>query len=405
MMNIKTIEKGGVTTPQGFIAGVAKSGIKKMGRYDLALLLSQVPASAVAVFTTNKFQAAPVVLSKRHLQSGVCKGVVVNSGCANACTGEKGYQDAVSMAIAAAEVSGCSTEEIVTASTGVIGVHLPMEKIIGGIKEAGANLTAANGHLAAQAIMTTDTFPKETAVQFELDGKTINIGAMAKGSGMIHPNMATMLAFITTDAAIAPAVLQKALNWANKESFAMISVDGDTSTNDSLFVLANGLAENAKIEEDNSTAYHTFRDALTEVCLNLAKMIAKDGEGATKLLEVRVINAVSWEDAARGAKSIVASSLVKTAAFGEDANWGRIICALGYSGAEFVPELVDVYLGDVKVAENGCGLDFDEDRAAEVLNKDAVVIKVDLQQGEYEATAWGCDLTYDYVKINGDYRT
>ncbi len=405
MMSIKTIEKGGVTAPQGFVAGVAKSGIKKEGRYDLALLLSKVTASAAAVFTTNKFLAAPVVLSKQHLQSGVCKGVVANSGCANACTGEKGYQDAVTMAKSAAEVAGCEAEEIVTASTGVIGVHLPMEKIIGGIKEAGANLTAANGHLAAQAIMTTDTFPKETAVQFELDGKMITIGAMAKGSGMIHPNMATMLAFITTDVAIAPAVLQKALNWANKESFAMISVDGDTSTNDSLFVLANGLAENPRIEDDNSTAYRAFRDALTEICLDLAKMIAKDGEGATKLLEVRVINAASREDAAKGAKSIVASSLVKTAVFGEDANWGRIVCALGYSGAEFIPELVDVYLGDVKVAENGCGLDFDEGAAAEVLKKDAVAIKVDLQQGECEATAWGCDLTYDYVKINGDYRT
>ncbi len=404
-MNFKIIPGGGITSAAGFMAGAAQAAIKKPGRFDVALVSSKVPAAAAAVFTTNKYQAAPVLISKKHLEKRRIQGFVVNSGCANACTGDGGLRDALMMAEASAAVLGCGANEVLVASTGVIGVPLPMDKVKKGIKEAGENLHADNGPLAAQAIMTTDTFAKELAVQFEITGKTITVGGMAKGSGMIHPNMATMLGFVTTDAAISAECLQKALSFANEDSFNMVTVDGDTSTNDCLLVLANGLAGNAPITDKNSDSYILFEQALTYICTELAILVAKDGEGATKLMEVKVYNAPSKTEAALGARAIAGSNLVKAALFGEDANWGRIICALGYSGAEFDPGVVDVYLGDVKVAEAGCSLGFDEEAAAKVLSGKKVTINVDLKTGKAEATAWGCDLTYDYVKINGSYRT
>ncbi|MFY9174399.1 MAG: bifunctional glutamate N-acetyltransferase/amino-acid acetyltransferase ArgJ [Peptococcia bacterium] len=408
-MNYELVSGGGVTSATGFVAGVAQAAIKKADGYDLTLLYSTVPAVGAGVFTQNVFRAAPVIISQQNLSvndtEGTIRGIVVNSGCANACTGQQGLLDAQQMAQEAAKVFACEETEILVASTGVIGVNLPMERVIAGIHEAGNDLSAANGGLAAQAIMTTDTVSKEIAIKFYLGEKEITLGGMAKGSGMIHPNMATMLGFITTDAAISGRCLKKSLQEAVGKSFNMVTVDGDCSTNDSLFVLANGLAENQLIMDENSQEYQIFTRALTYVCTELAKMIARDGEGATKLMEVRVINAPNPEDARLGAKAIAGSNLVKAALFGEDANWGRIVCALGYSGASFQPMLVDVYLGDLLVAQNGGGLAFDEEMAARILQEDTVIITVDMKQGSSQATAWGCDLTYDYVKINGEYRT
>lgn len=396
---------GGITAPRGFLAGAVQAEIKKADKYDIALVVSERPAAAAAVFTTNKFQAAPVLVSKKNIADGVARGFVVNSGCANACTGEQGQKDAEMMAETASEILGCPSTQFLVASTGVIGVSLPLGKVLNGIKIAAQNLSSSGGNLAAQAIMTTDTFIKETAVQLEIGGAKANIGAMAKGAGMIHPNMATLLAFVTTDAAITSQCLQEALNLANEDSFNMITVDGDTSTNDSLFVLANGMAGNKIIDDTKSREYQEFAAALKAVCIELAQLIARDGEGATKLMEVRVLNAPTREGARLAARAIAGSSLVKSALFGEDANWGRIVCALGYSGADFNPSLVDVYLGNLPVARDGGGLSFDEEKAAEILKEKTVVISVDLKQGVEQATAWGCDLTYEYVKINGAYRT
>jgi len=405
-MEFKVIEGGGITTPQGFKAGVAQVGIKYQGRYDLALVLSEDSATGAGVFTKNKFQAAPVLVSRQHLASqDKVRGFVVNSGCANACTGEEGLDDALMMTQVAAEVTGYRTEEFLVASTGVIGIPLPKEKVRQGIIEAGKNPSIKAGAFAAQAIMTTDTVPKEIALEVEIDGKMVILGAMAKGSGMIHPNMATMLGFVTTDAAISKDCLQKALVIANTDSFNMVTVDGDTSTNDTLAVLANGLAGNSLIDNPGSRDFQIFTAALQKICVYVARMIARDGEGATRLLEVKVVNSPSQEDARKAARTIVGSNLVKAAIFGQDANWGRIICALGYSGAEFVPEEVDVYLGELLVAEKGRGLVFEETVASRILEKDEVVVTVDLHAGKYVATAWGCDLSYDYVKINADYRT
>ena len=405
-MEFKVIEGGGITTPQGFKAGVAQAGIKYPGRYDLALVISEDPATGAGVFTTNKFQAAPVLVSRQHLASQEkVRGVVVNSGCANACTGAEGLDDALMMAQVAAEAVNCKAEEFLVASTGVIGALLPMQKVRQGINEAGKNLSVNAGTLAAQAIMTTDTVPKEIAIEVEIDGKPVILGAMAKGSGMIHPNMATMLGFVTTDAAISKDCLQQALVIANQDSFNMVTVDGDTSTNDTLAVLANGTAGNSLIDNPGSKEFPIFTRALQKVCVYLARMIARDGEGATKLLEVKVVNSPSPEDARKAARTIAGSNLVKAAIFGQDANWGRIICALGYSGAEFTPEEVEVYLGELLVAEKGRGVAFEEMAASGILEQDEVVVTVDLHAGEYAATAWGCDLSYDYVKINADYRT
>ncbi|MFY9217094.1 MAG: bifunctional glutamate N-acetyltransferase/amino-acid acetyltransferase ArgJ [Tepidanaerobacteraceae bacterium] len=395
---------GGITSPKGFKAAGVASGIRKKGRKDVALVYSEQPAQAAAVYTLNKFQAAPLQVTKEHLKDGIAQAIVVNSGVANACMGQQGLMSAKEMAQITADCLLIKAEDVVVASTGVIGVPLPMELITKGIKDASKALSYDGGADAAEAIMTTDLVKKEVACQLEIGGKTVTIGAMAKGSGMIHPNMATMLGFITTDASIESDCLQHVLKKATDASFNMVSVDGDTSTNDMVAILANGLAENPKITME-SEYLKDFEAAVTEVCIRLAKMIAQDGEGATKLIEVEVVGAKSLEDARKGARAICSSNLVKAAIFGEDANWGRIVTAMGYSGAEVDPSIVDVYIGELLVAEKGTGLKFDEEKASQILKQKEIKLKVDLNLGSEEATAWGCDLSYDYVKINADYRS
>ncbi|MFZ5827935.1 MAG: bifunctional glutamate N-acetyltransferase/amino-acid acetyltransferase ArgJ [Bacillota bacterium] len=398
--------KGGVTAPAGFLAAGVPADIKGKGgsKKDVAILFSTAPSAAAGVYTTNVVKAAPVILSQQHTATGSLQAVVVNSGNANACTGEQGMQDAAAMVELTARALGLAPEAVAVASTGVIGVTLPMDRVAGGITAAAAALSTSGGPSAAEAIMTTDTFPKQCAVQFELGGALVTIGAMAKGSGMIHPNMATMLGFVTTDADVEPAALQQALKEATEQSFNMITVDGDTSTNDMVIAMANGLARSPKVTL-GSPLYATFAAALGQVLTYLAKEIARDGEGATKLIEVRVKGAASVEDARKAARSVCGSSLVKAAVFGEDANWGRVLAALGYSGASFDPNRVDLWLGDVQMMAAGAGLAFDEEAAARVLKEKSVSFTADLHSGSAEATAWGCDLTYDYVKINGSYRT
>jgi glutamate N-acetyltransferase/amino-acid N-acetyltransferase len=395
---------GGVTAPQGFLAGGIACGLKKSQKADLALIYSEVPAQAAGLFTTNRVQAAPVHLSKKHLKNGMAQAIIANSGNANACVGSDGETAARGMAEAAATFLNLAPEAVLVASTGVIGIRLPVEKIQTTLA-AGPRFLAKDGSLAAaQAIMTTDTFAKEVAVEFDLNGKKVKIGGIAKGSGMIHPNMATMLGFITTDVAIDSRLLQQALALAGKQTFNRVTVDGDTSTNDTLVVLANGKAGNPTIDRAD-TAYQLFLEALQEVCLELAKMLVRDGEGATKLVEIKVTEAATEADAVRVGKSIATSSLVKTAIFGEDANWGRILAAAGYSGVELQPERVDIYLGELLVCRGGVGLVFDETRAKEILEQKELLITVVLGAGQSEASVWTCDLTYDYVKINGSYRT
>ncbi len=395
---------GGVTAPRGFSASGVPAGLKKDGKPDLALIYSEAPASAAGVYTTNLVKAAPLELTRRRVAAGTARAVIINAGNANACTGERGLPDAVEMARAAASSLGIAEEEVLVASTGVIGVPLPVEKITAAVPQAVASLNKENHALASRAIMTTDLVPKEFAVQVHIKKSVVTIGGMAKGSGMIHPNMATMLCFITTDAAIGSEALQTALKRAVDRSFNMITVDGDTSTNDMVVVLANGQAGNPEIKLD-SEDYRFFYEGLLEVCTALAKMIARDGEGATRLIEVNVTGAPSRQDANLAARSVVGSNLFKAAVFGKDANWGRILCALGYSGAVFDPARADIFIGDVQVAKDGGAVEFDEERATEMLSQDPVIILVDLKSGAYSATAWGCDLTYDYVRINGSYRT
>ncbi len=395
--------EGGVTTPLGFMASGVRARIK-YDKKDLAIIISQVPAAAAGVFTTNKVKAAPVLLSAENLADGTAQAIVVNSGYANACTGEQGMNAAREMAYVTAQNLNVKPGDIIVASTGVIGQQLPMDRIIPGIARAADRISRAGGHDAAEAIMTTDTVPKETAIQFKLDGHMVTIGGMAKGSGMIQPNMATMLAFLTSDVHIDPGMLKNALRFVAGRTFNMVTVDGDTSTNDSLIILANGMAGNTRIENENGN-YYLFRAALMEVCLTLAKMIARDGEGATKLVEIRVQNAPSSSGAKKVAMAVANSSLVKTAIFGEDANWGRIICAVGYSGVNIDPNRIDIFLGDEKVAENGAGLDFSEERTGEILQQDTISITIDLHLGNAEAIAWTCDFSYDYVKINASYRS
>jgi len=395
---IEVIE-GGVTAPAGFRAAGIHSGVKREKK-DLSLLVSDRACSGAGVYTTNRVKAAPLLLTKKHIdRGGPVRAVVVNSGNANACNGERGMADAVAMAEKTAQVLGVQTEEVLVASTGVIGVPMPMEKILAGIERAAGELSPAGGGDAARGIMTTDTVPKEVAVRCE----GFTVGGMAKGSGMIHPNMATMLAFITTDAEVDRPLLDECLKDAVERTFNMISVDGDTSTNDMAIVLANG-ASGVRIEA-GAESERKFRSALLFVCTELAKMIARDGEGATKLIEVRVKGARSVEDARLCVRAITRSPLVKTAVYGEDANWGRILCAAGYSGAELVLERARVELGDVLVFDRGRGLAFDEDLAKKVLEQKDVTITVDLGAGTAEATGWTCDLTYDYVRINASYRT
>ena len=401
---------GGVTAPQGFWATGVYAGIKKK-RKDMALVYSVVPAKGAGTFTTNVVKAAPVKWDiKITKESPFVQAVVLNSGVANACTGAEGDINNERMAVAVAKAMDIPVETVYTASTGVIGKQLPIRVIEEGVKLLAVELKEGKeaGALAAEAIMTTDTYPKECAVSFLIDGKEVKVGGMAKGSGMIHPNMATMLGVVTTDLKISKELLQEALSADVKCTFNMISVDRDTSTNDSLLLLANGLAGNTEITEKNE-AYDNFCKALNYVTTDLAKKMAADGEGATKLFEMQVQGAVSCEEAAILAKSIITSNLVKTAVFGNDANWGRILCAMGYSGVEFDPDQVDLYIESadrkLKLVENGMATDYSEELATEILSGKEVKATADLKAGTAKATAWGCDLSYDYVKINADYRS
>ncbi|MEW5952208.1 MAG: bifunctional glutamate N-acetyltransferase/amino-acid acetyltransferase ArgJ [Bacillota bacterium] len=394
---------GGITAARGYLAAGVAAGIKN-GKRDVAVLYSREPAVAAGVFTTNRVKAAPLLVTMGRLKNNRARAVVVNSGNANACNGSRGLADAAAMAGETARLLGLPEDEVLVSSTGVIGQPLPMAKIIPGIQRAVAELSPGGGADAARAIMTTDLVPKEYAVKVEIGGREVIVGGMCKGSGMIHPNMATMLGFVTTDAAVSPAALTRALRQAVDDSFNMITVDGDTSTNDMVLLLANGAAGNPEIRAMGAE-YDLFLAAITEVCARLAMAVAQDGEGATKLLEIRVRNAFSREDARRAARAVAASSLVKAAFFGEDANWGRILCAVGYSGARFQPERVDIFLGPLQVAGDGCSLPFSEERAAEILKEDHIIVNIDLKDGCDSATAWGCDLSCDYVRINGSYRT
>ena len=402
---------GGVTAAKGFEAAAAAAGIKYQGRDDMALIYSSVPCRAAGTFTTNVVKAAPVKWDQKAVaESPFVQAVIVNSGIANACTGAEGYGYCKETAEETAEVFGIPEDAVLVASTGVIGMQLPIDRLKKGIsllKEAkGSGIE--KGTAAAKAIMTTDTVHKEIAVQVELGGKTVTIGGMCKGSGMIHPNMCTMLAFVTTDANISKEMLQKCVSADVKDTYNMISVDGDTSTNDTLLVLANGLAGNPEITEENED-YQAFAKALNEVNTYLAKKMAGDGEGATALFEVKVMGAESKEQAVTLSKSVVTSSLVKAAIYGHDANWGRILCAMGYSGAQFDPEKVDLYFesaaGRIKIIENGVSTGYSEEEATKILSEPEVTAIADVKMGTAEATAWGCDLTYDYVKINADYRS
>lgn len=398
------IVEGGVTAAAGYLAAGVAAGIKYIGKKDVALIFSQQPATAAGMYTTNRVQAAPLRLTRRHIAAGhPVQAIVVNSGNANACTGPQGESDALAMAGRVAEKLGLNPENVLVASTGVIGQPMPMGKVLAGIEAAAAALSREGGTDAAEAIMTTDTELKQHALAVSTSAGRFVIGGMAKGSGMIHPNMATMLCFLTTDAAVPAEFLQQCLRQAVEATFNQISVDGDTSTNDMVVLLANGAA-GVRIEPGSPQAA-AFQDALEQICTVLAKKIARDGEGATHLIQARVQGAATLQDARRAARAIVSSSLFKAAVFGRDANWGRIICALGYSGASFDPQRVDIFLGEVQVAADGCGLAFDEEKAAGVLAREQVDVIVDLKQGGYSALAWGCDLTYEYVKINGSYRT
>lgn len=396
---------GGVTAPKGFLAAGVKAGIKKSGKQDVAIIYSEVPAAAAGVFTTNTMAAAPVVISRKVAASGVASAVAVNAGCANACTGEQGTLDAQQMAKEAAAALSVPTEQVFVASTGIIGQTLPMDKLTAGIKDAASKLTKEGEADACMAILTTDTTEKKTAYTFPVAGQTVTIAGMAKGSGMIHPNMATMLGFITTDAAIDSALLQQALKTATEVSFNMVSVDGDTSTNDSVFVMANGMAGNAKITDAASADFAVFQEALTTVCTDLAKKIAKDGEGASKFLEVNVEGVASFASAKKIAMAIAKSPLVKTAFFGEDPNWGRIICAIGYSGENIQPADTNIWIGDVQVVADGMGADFKEAALKTIMAKDDIVITAKVGNGTEKATVWTCDFSYEYVKINGEYHT
>ena len=402
---------GGVTAAKGFEAASAAAGIKYQGRDDMALIYSETPCRAAGTFTTNVVKAAPVKWDQKIVaESPYVQAVIVNSGIANACTGAEGYGYCEETAKEAAKVFGVPENAVLVASTGVIGMQLPMDRLKKGIsllKEA-KGTGAEKGTAAAKAIMTTDTVHKEIAVQVELGGRTVTIGGMCKGSGMIHPNMCTMLAFVTTDAAISRELLQRAVSADVKDTFNMISVDGDTSTNDTLLVLANGLAGNPEITEEDED-YRAFAKALSEVNTYLAKKMAGDGEGATALFEVKIIGAETKEQAVTLSKSVVTSSLVKAAIYGHDANWGRILCAMGYSGAQFDPEQVDLFFesaaGRIQIIENGVAVDYSEEEATRILSEPEVTAIADVKLGTESATAWGCDLTYDYVKINADYRS
>jgi len=397
---VEFIPSGGVTTPRGFLAGAAYAGIKNKAAdcLDLGILFSEAPCAAAAVFTANKIKAAPVVLSQRRLQGGRAVAVVVNSGCANACTGEEGMADAEEMAALAARHVGASPDEVLVASTGVIGRRLPMERIKAGIAQV--TLSADGGHKLARAIMTTDTVPKEVAVR----AGDFSIGGAAKGAGMIHPDLATLLCFLTTDTSVDADYLRQALKEAVTVSFNMVSIDGDTSTNDTVLIMANGRAGGKPVTPGSRQA-EVFQQALNRVCIHLAKAIARDGEGATKLIEVTVSGATSVAEARLAARTIVSSSLVKTAVHGSDPNWGRVVAAAGRSGVAMEGDRVDLSLGHMSLVEKGRPLAFAKEAAVKILDGSEVAFTLNLNLGNGEATAWGCDLSEDYVKINSDYTT
>ncbi len=403
--------KGGVTAAKGYEAASTAAGIKYQGRTDMALIYSQVPCVSAGTFTTNVVKAAPVKWDRQIVDSGAgVQAVVVNSGIANACTGEEGMGYCKETAEAAAKVLNIDAAGVLVGSTGVIGMQLPMQKLVDGIQVLAGKKAEGlqSGHDAALAIMTTDTVEKEMAVEIEIGGKTVTIGGMSKGSGMIHPNMCTMLAFITTDAAITKEALQKALSEDVEDTYNMISVDGDTSTNDTAILLANGLAGNQEITYA-SPEYETFKEALHMVNETLAKKMAGDGEGATALFEVKVVGAESIKQAKTLAKSVVCSNLTKAAIAGHDANWGRILCAMGYSGVQFDPEKVDLFFeskaGKLQIIENGVATDYSEEAATKILSEPEITATADIKMGDYSATAWGCDLTHEYININADYRS
>lgn len=402
---------GGVTAAKGFEAAAAAAGIKYQDRTDMALIYSKKPCKAAGTFTTNVVKAAPVKWDREIVEQKLRpQAVIVNSGIANACTGEEGMDCCKKTARAAAQALDVDADSVLVGSTGVIGMQIPMDRIENGIRMLAEAKAAdrASAAAAAQAIMTTDTKPKEAAVTFEIGGRTVTIGGMAKGSGMIHPNMCTMLSFITTDARISGKALRKALSADVEDTYNMISVDGDTSTNDTVLLLANGMAGNEKIRF-GTPEYEQFLEALHYVNETLARKMAGDGEGATALLEVKVVGAQTKEQAKTLARSVVCSSLVKTAVAGHDANWGRILCAMGYSGAQFDPEKVELFLestaGKIQVFGNGAALDYSEERATEILSQPEVTVTADIREGKEEAAAWGCDLTHGYISINADYRS
>lgn len=407
---MKVIKTGGVTTPTGFKTGGINCGIKKSGKNDLAMIVSEVPGATSIMTTTNVVKAAPILWCNKVMSNPYKQAVVVNSGNANACTGQKGEEAVVATANKAAAVLDLQPEDVLIASTGVIGVILPVEKILSGIETLGPKLgnSQEDGDIAANTILTTDTIKKTIAVEVEIGGKSVKIGGMAKGSGMIHPNMATMLSFVTTDVKIAPALLDKLLKETTVDTYNMISVDGDTSTNDMVTVIANGMAGNLPLQE-NTPDYEIFKEAFIYVHKTLAKKIIRDGEGASKFVEVEVHGTKTKDDARKLAKSVITSSLVKTALFGEDANWGRVLCALGYSGADFDPLKVSLVFssqaGMITLLNDGAPIAFDEDEAKKVLSETDIYIAVEMEEGDEKAVAWGCDLSYDYVKINGDYRS
>lgn len=394
----------GVTFAKGFTAAGVKAGIKKSGNLDVAVIYTQTKAVVAGTFTQNKVAAAPVYVSKEVVATGTAHAIVANAGCANACTGQQGLDDAHKMAKITADELGVNADDVIVGSTGVIGVNLPMDKLEAGIKDAVANLSTNGSDNAGRAIITTDTHSKSVTCEFELSGKTVRMGAIAKGSGMIRPNMATMLCYITTDIAIDQALLQKAVSGCVEKSFNMISVDGDMSTNDMVIVLANGEANNEKITSKNAD-YQIFYHNLMELCTELAKQIAADGEGASKFLTINVHGAKSFADAKTVGMAIANSPLVKTAFFGEDPNWGRVICAVGYSGVDMVPEKTVVKFGGIPIFANGTGATYDEKALAHVMKQKDIIIDIELNMGQEDATVWSCDLSYEYVKINGEYHT
>ena len=407
-MAYKIIEGGSITSPKGYLAGACYVGVKsrKSEKPDVAILYSQEPASCAALFTTNKFCAAPVLLGREVLKKGKARAVVINSGNANAATGQQGLENAKKVEVLAEELLGLGEDEVFVSSTGVIGQQLPVEKVLEGVRRIVPTLSVEQGTDAAWAIMTTDLVKKEVAYELELSGGTIRIGAMCKGSGMIHPNMATTLIYVTTDAKVDSALLQPMLKAAADKSFHMLTVDGDTSTNDSLFLFANGASGVAVETEEDKAAFAALLD---DICIDMARRIASDGEGATHLMIVEAKGLPTEQDARTVARSIAGSTLFKAALFGRDANWGRIMAAAGYSGADVDPTKADCILksdaGEVAVMENGFGADFSEELAKKVLTEHDVTVIVDFHSGDGQATAFGCDLTYDYVKINGDYRS